>query len=533
MFTFSRFVLMFAAVVCGSVSVLGLAKTSDFDGDGKTDRVVVRKVQGTGRYGPATWYINRSSDGGLTAVQWGYGEDRPAAADYDGDNKTDIAVWRCDATTNNIGYFYILQSTNGQLRVEQFGSKGDDPSVTADYDGDGKADVAVYRPGTVQQPQGIFYYRPSLAPTTLAAFVWGIRGDEPCPPGDYDADGKADPCIRRGYDNSQATFYILRSQAGFTAVSFGFGTDQMVNADFNGDGRTDIGVIRAVEAPAPNQPIIWHQLNMANGAYSAVQFGTGGEFGDRPVIGDFNGDGSYDVAVWRPTTGTFYVSNGGGYSAAQWGLQNDKLVSGTGYLSKLPVGWNVWYDKLGSGGQGWGFVQQGNFATSYSLPSMLGYNVTANRLGTSTQTNFIRRIEVAGKAVMGDGTTQTDFTNANEFALRVWGATGASFFAQPLNGSIANIGNLSAPTVGSASTPVYVSTSGQNRPYLMGWDNIDIQVPATSNLEVSVQFGTMNPNFDPRIYTSTFGGVGALSRNQTGGNAELAVPVCHRILISE
>ena len=43
------------------------------------------------------------------------------------------------------GSWYVLLSSNGQLQSAQFGANGDVPSAR-DYNGDGKADYAVFRP---------------------------------------------------------------------------------------------------------------------------------------------------------------------------------------------------------------------------------------------------------------------------------------------------------------------------------------------------------------------------------------------------
>ncbi len=57
---------------------------ADFDGDGKTDLAVFRPSTGT-------WFISLSG-GGSTATPWGTSGDIPVPGDYNGDAKTYIAV---------------------------------------------------------------------------------------------------------------------------------------------------------------------------------------------------------------------------------------------------------------------------------------------------------------------------------------------------------------------------------------------------------------------------------------------------------
>ena len=270
-------------------SFAGDRPVADFDGDGKTDLSVFRM---------GTWYIQRST-AGFIGVGFGLGTDAITPGDYDGDGKADIAVFR----TNT---WYILKSSDGLVLTVPWGTGGDLPRQ-ADYDGDGKTDVAVYRPGS-----NTYFVRRS-SDLALAAQAWGIAMDIPVV-ADFDGDNKADYGVFRS-----GTWHILGSTAGYSATAFGIAGDKLVPADYDGDQKADIAVYRSGT---------WYLLRSMAG-YTSVPFGIGT---DNAVPGDYDGDGKDDVTVFRGSTGTWHVlGSTAGYAATPFGAMGDVAVP-TGYI---------------------------------------------------------------------------------------------------------------------------------------------------------------------------------------------------------
>ena len=206
------------------------------------------------------WFLDANGngvwDGAPTDIYYAFGlpGDIPVVGDWNGDGITKIGIFRG-------GFWWLDYNGNGVWdegidKFIVFGQSGDKP-VAGDWNGDGKAKIGVFRPRGASYP-GEFYL--------------DYNGNNVWDAGDY-------------YDAYSGEF------------------NEPVVGDWNGDGRTKVGTQGTAFYPQPDgtyKQMSYPEFRLdENGTGSSANYFYFGLVGDKAVIGDWNGDGKSKVGMIR------------------------------------------------------------------------------------------------------------------------------------------------------------------------------------------------------------------------------------------
>ena len=162
----------------------------------------------------------------------------------------------------------------------------------------------------------------------LTTFFYGNPNDYPIL-GDWDCDGFQTPGM---YRQSDGFVYLRNSNTqGVADIRFFFGNpgDIPLAGDFNGDGCDTVSIYR----PSTGQVFIINELGENEGglgqAETSYYFGSPG---DKPFVGDFDGDKIETIGLHRESTGLVYFRNSHSPGVADneffYGDPGDRLVAG-------------------------------------------------------------------------------------------------------------------------------------------------------------------------------------------------------------
>ena len=318
------FVISICLLLTLSVSAIDNSFRLDFDGDGRTDIAVYREGSRSFDVAPQSsyWYFLNTQTGIISVVPWGRTLDVPAPADYDNDSKTDTAVFRWwDFETGDTNEWRIGKSSGGH-QVTTFEIGFGYHKYSRNYTGDGRAELGqLYVVDISQKPDEncfiINYFISSLDGGNIIKQVSDNCNVGLTPvPGDYNNDGYSEIAV---FTNRTFKVWYAPYGSGYTTpdiVQF-WDVDMPTPGDYDGDGKTDFAGIKR-EA----NRLHWHIKQSSSGAEVDMEFGF---LTDKPVPGNYDSDSKTDIAVFRPSDSSWWILNSfdGVVSSWYFGLPTD------------------------------------------------------------------------------------------------------------------------------------------------------------------------------------------------------------------
>ncbi len=263
--------------------------------------------------------------------------------DFDGDGKADLAVFGKDPSTGRYDY-RILDSSTGKMAIFDnngygYGSANSIP-IVGDFFGDGRASYALWTPNAFG---GMTFTAISPVTGQSIAANFGATTDIPVV-ADVDGDGKSDFGVYGFASGLNYRFDFLLSTAGLNAKfqevfnnnGYGYGGPSSIPvvADFDGSGRAGFGLFN----PATTGSTFTY-VSPTSGVSIARTIGAAG---DIPLAVDYDGDGKADLALYGPDPAKpghyryLALTSGSGFAPAQ-AVVFDNNGYGYGNGAAIPV----------------------------------------------------------------------------------------------------------------------------------------------------------------------------------------------------
>jgi len=240
-----------------------------------------------------------------------------AVGDFNGDGKADVALVTSGGFLQLQPTVVIILLGNGDGTFRKgavYSTTGTNSQtvVVGDFNGDGKPDLAVPNFGGIFQPSDVSVLIGNGDGTFQPATSVPLGGRYPCAwaaAGDFNKDGKLDLAVTSGSATNQVGVLLGNGDGTFQAPVFyaaGTGSDWIAAADFNGDGKLDLVT---TDYNTGNLLVLLGNGDGTFHAPASIPVGMGISYG---VVGDFNGDGKPDLAISSGLSGTLSVLLGKG-----------------------------------------------------------------------------------------------------------------------------------------------------------------------------------------------------------------------------
>src|SRR5215213_5573450 len=269
------FVICLCLFMILSVSATDNSFKLDFDGDGRTDLALYREGSRDVNIAPqpSYWYFLNTHTGSWGVVHWGRTLDVPTPADYDGDGKTDFGIYRWWHFEIGDANEYWLSKAGGYDVLVYEWEIGGYTKYNRNYVGDSRAEVGqLYQRNISQDPSqpcfvSIFFIGDFLD-NTIRKTVGDTCNVNPIPvPGDYNNDGRSEIAV---FTNQTFKVWFPPYNPAYTVPDMvqSLNIDFPAVGDYDGDGKTDFAGTKA-----QNGRLIWRIKRSLDGVETETDFG--------------------------------------------------------------------------------------------------------------------------------------------------------------------------------------------------------------------------------------------------------------------